>query len=84
MENRLNMESRFIREQEALLSRIQLKNEIDIKKLHYIAGVDLAYWEEDETEYAVCCIVVIDFHTKEIIERKSEKGIIINENVNLV
>lgn len=33
MENRLNMESRFINEQETLLSRIQLKNEIDIQEL---------------------------------------------------
>lgn len=76
MENRLNMENQFIHEQETLFSRIRLKNEVDIEKLHYIAGVDLAYWKEDETEYAVCCIVVIDFRTKEIIERKSEKGTI--------
>ncbi|HRC82092.1 MAG TPA: endonuclease V, partial [Sedimentibacter sp.] len=36
--------------------------------LETVAGVDLAYWKEEDTEYAVCCIVVIDFNTKEVLE----------------
>ena len=76
MGNRLNMESQFIKEQEKLLSKIQKQNCIDINKLHYIAGVDLAYWKDNNVEYAVCCIVVIDFQTKNVVEKKSSKGMI--------
>lgn len=74
MENRLNMESRFIREQEKLLSSIQLKNEVNINELQYVAGVDVAYWKEGDVEYAVCCIVVIDYKSQEVIERQYYKG----------
>ena len=74
MENRLNMESRFIREQEKLLSSIQLKNEVNINELQYVAGVDVAYWKEIDVEYAVCCIVVIDYQSQEVIERQCYKG----------
>ena len=74
MEKRLNMESQFIKEQEKLLSKIQKQNCIDINKIHYIAGVDLAYWKDNNVEYAVCCIVVIDFQTKNVVEKKSSKG----------
>lgn len=76
MENRLNIESQFIKEQEKLLSKIQKQNCVDINKLHYIAGVDLAYWKDNNVEYAVCCIVVIDFQTKNVVEKKSSKGMI--------
>ncbi|MBQ4522483.1 MAG: endonuclease V [Lachnospiraceae bacterium] len=68
------MEKQFIKEQEKLLSRIQLENQVDIGKLHFIAGVDLAYWKEKDVEYAVCCIVVIDYITKEIVERQCYRG----------
>lgn len=76
MESRSNMESQFVEEQKRLFSKIQLENQVDISKLHYIAGVDLAYWEEDGVECAVCCIVVIDFQIKEIVEKKCYKGTI--------
>ncbi len=68
------MKMQFMQEQKTLLEKIQLKNHIDINTLHYIAGIDLAYWKEKDIEYAVCCIVVIDFLTKEIVEKKSYKG----------
>ena len=70
------MEENFIEEQLKLLSKLDLKNKLDISKIKYIAGVDLAYWKENDIEYAVCCIVVIDFATKQIIEKKHSKGII--------
>ena len=76
MGNRLNMESQFMKEQEKLLAKLQKQNCVDINKLHYIAGVDLAYWKDNDVEYAVCCIVVIDFHTKNVVEKKSSKGMI--------
>ncbi len=31
---------------------------------------DLAYWNENEVEYAVCCIVLVDYNTKDIVESK--------------
>lgn len=74
MENLSNMENQFIKEQKELLSGIQLRNEVNMSNLHYVAGVDLAYWKENDAEYAVCCIVVIDFRTKEIVEKKCYKG----------
>ena len=74
MKNGAIMEKQFIEEQKKLLSKIQLENKVDINKLHYIAGVDLAYWKENDIEYAVCCIVIIDFKTKEIVEKKCYKG----------
>lgn len=70
------MEEKFIEEQLKLLSRLDLENKPEISKINNIAGVDLAYWKENDIEYAVCCIVVIDFWTKEIIEKKYSKDII--------
>lgn len=74
MENQSDMESHFIEEQKRLMSIIQLTNQVHIRNLKYVAGVDLAYWKEKNAEYAVCCIVVIDFNTKEIVEKKYCKG----------
>ena len=64
----------YIEEQRKLATKIDLKNYVDLSCLNYVAGVDLAYWKEDATEYAVCCIVVIDYHTKEIVEQKYCSG----------
>lgn len=64
----------YIEEQQELSSRINLTNCVDISCLKYVAGVDLAYWMEEEVEYAVCCIVVLDYSTKEIIEKKYSMG----------
>ena len=68
------MESQFIKKQEELFSKFEIENSIDIDKINYVAGVDLAYWKDNETEYAVCCIVVIDFLTKEVVEKRSSMG----------
>ena len=68
------LEEFYIEEQRKLATRIDLKNHVDLSCLNYVAGVDLAYWKEDDIEYAVCCIVVIDYHTKEIVEQKYCSG----------
>lgn len=39
-----------------------------------VAGVDLAYWKQSEEEYAVCCIVVLDRATKQVIENQYAWG----------
>lgn len=68
------LEDFYIAEQLKLAKQIDLTNCVDVSCLKYVAGVDLAYWKEDSTEYAVCCIVVIDYETKEIVEKKHSMG----------
>lgn len=63
-------ENFYIEEQRKLVSRIDLTNCVDTSCLKYVAGVDLAYWKEETTEYAVCCVVVFDYWTREIVEKK--------------
>ncbi|MDE6706940.1 MAG: endonuclease V [Oscillospiraceae bacterium] len=58
----------------------QVQNEISEKiicqdgfvkeKLKTVAGVDLAYWNQNNQEFAVCCIVILDYQTGKILEKK--------------
>ncbi len=64
------MEKKYIDMQIQLKEQIDMTNEVTPDKIKWIAGVDLAYWNRDDTEYAVCCIVVIDYHTKDVVEKK--------------
>lgn len=59
--------------QSNLKCNIVMNNSFELDRLHYIAGVDLAYWKED-TEKAVCCIVVLDYKTGEIVEEVHSVG----------
>ena len=68
------MQELFLQQQNELVSRIHAADTFDLGSLKYIAGVDLAYWEHNGEEYAVCCIVVIDFETHEIIEKQQFSG----------
>ena len=61
-------ESKYINIQYELQKKINLTNAVDISQVKTVAGVDLAYWKKDD-EYAACCIVVIDYRSKEVIER---------------
>lgn len=61
-------------EQQRLAKFFDFENKVKIDEIRTIAGVDLAYWKENDKEYAVCCIVVMDFNTREIIEKVSYKG----------
>ncbi|WP_210367051.1 endonuclease V [Bacillus sp. REN3] len=60
--------------QNELKINIQLKNVFQLSEITLVAGVELAYWSEDKIEYCVCCIVVIDYRTKEIIEQVEYTG----------
>ncbi len=64
-------EQDFISQQIAMAGRMTRINTVDLLQVNTVAGVDLAYWKEEATEYAVCCIVVIDYHTQEVLERVS-------------
>lgn len=61
-------EKEFIDIQNSLREKINLSDSCESFKT--IAGVDLAYWNSNNQEYAVCCIVVLDYNTHEVIEKK--------------
>lgn len=52
MESTLTIKSILENEQIKLQSKINLENKIDIRNLHIIAGVDLAYCKQEDKEYA--------------------------------
>lgn len=64
-----NLQNEFIEIQKDLLSNVILENSFELNQIGYVAGVDLAYWIKDNKEYGTCSIVVIDYNTKEIVEK---------------
>ncbi len=69
-QNNIEIEKCFIEKQWKLANKIDLKNCIKIDSIKYIGGVDLAYWKENNCEYAVCCIVIVDYISKHIVEER--------------
>lgn len=51
-----------------LTNKIILKNNFDISNIKLIAGIDLAYYEKFNKTFAVCCICVVDYISKDIVE----------------
>ena len=68
------MQEEFLHQQNELRYKIEQADKFDMDSVKLIAGVDLAYWNNSGNEYAVCCIVVIDFNTHEVIEKKQFSG----------
>lgn len=65
------MQERFLKQQYELRDMIRTEDVFDITTLKLVAGVDLAYWKDDtDNEQAVCCIVVIDYKTHNVVEKK--------------
>lgn len=62
-------EKLFKQEQEKWISKISLKNNFELHNIKVVAGVDIAYFEKDNEDYGVCCIVLVDYETKNIIEK---------------
>lgn len=58
------------------LSNKIILSSCNITMFKVVAGVDLAYWKEQGKEYAVCCIVVLERETKQIIESKYSFGMV--------
>ncbi|MCR5460614.1 MAG: endonuclease V [Acetatifactor sp.] len=67
-------EAEYAAIQNELRKGISLCDDFDASELKTVAGVDLAYWKNDDGEYAVCCIVVIDVATHKVIEKKHFSG----------
>ena len=68
------MQEEFLRQQNELRDRIELTDKFDMDSVKLIAGLDLAYWNNGDDEYAVCCIVVIDADTHEVVEKQHYSG----------
>lgn len=71
----MNNMNTFLEIQNNFRDKINLSNSFELSEIKTIAGVDLAYWKnENQEEYAVCCIVVVDYITHEVIEKKQFSG----------
>ena len=68
------MQEDFLWQQNKLRDRIEPIDKFDMESVQLIAGVDLAYWNKGDEEYAVCCIVVIDADTHEVVEKQRYSG----------
>lgn len=69
-----DLEKRCIQVQCELQKKIILENKIDTSSVKTVAGIDLAYWKEENKEYAVCCIMVLNRESKQVIESKYTWG----------
>lgn len=67
-------EKEYIRIQNALQKKIKFQNISNILSIKKVAGIDLAYWNIENKEYAVCCIVVLEKESKQVIEVKYTLG----------
>jgi len=65
-----NTEEEFSQLQNKLIPKIKLQNAFLLSEINFISGVDLAYWKSGSQEFAVCCILTIDYKTKKIVEIK--------------
>ena len=65
-----NVEEKYVKIQYELQKQIDFCNTINIVSIKNVAGVDLAYWNLNGDEYATCCIVVLNYVTKEVVEKK--------------
>lgn len=59
--------------QRELSPKIVQRNALPPEDIRTVAGVDIAYWNENGAERAVCCIVVID-KSRAVIEKQYSAG----------
>ena len=74
MDTIIKMQEEFLRQQNELRGRIEPADRLRMDSVKRIAGVDLAYWNRGDDEYAVCCIVVISLETHRVIEKQHVSG----------
>lgn len=60
--------------QKGLFEMVSLENANGMDQISTCAGVDLAYWNDAGVERGVCCIVVMDYKTGNIMEETSSTG----------
>lgn len=66
----MEREQQFISVQKSLAQRIEICP-LDISNVKLVAGVDIAYFKQDNIEWGACSIVVIDFASKQVVEEVS-------------
>lgn len=66
-------ESECIAIQNELSGEIVQNCPLTFEEIRTVAGVDLAYWISG-TEYAVCCIVVVDVKSRQVTEKQWSTG----------
>ena len=64
------MEKELVLKQKQLFSK-HIICPLDESKISLVAGVDLAYFQKQDKEWAVCSIVVIDYKTHNVVEQVS-------------
>ena len=67
-------EAECVRVQEELSPALEPWDRTPPGDIRSVAGVDLAYWNRGDEEYAVCCIVVLDGKTRQVIENRYSFG----------
>ncbi|WP_245629801.1 endonuclease V [Domibacillus robiginosus] len=60
--------------QNTLKAKIHLENTFQLDEIRLVAGVDLAYWSDQKANYGVCCIQVLDYTSKKVIEQAEYAG----------
>ncbi|WP_394548367.1 endonuclease V [Priestia aryabhattai] len=60
--------------QQKLKAQIVLTSRVKMTHIHNCAGVDVAYWEENGISYGACSIVVVDYQTKNVVEKVHSVG----------
>lgn len=67
-------EKEFLEVQNKLREKIDLNSTIDINIIKTVAGVDIAYWENNGKSYGACSIVIIDYASKKVLEKVEVYG----------
>ncbi|PID13872.1 endonuclease V [Sporosarcina sp. P34] len=60
-----------------LKEKISKVNRLTATDIQFIAGVDVAYWEDEGIEWGVCSIIVMDYATKAVIEETHSNGMVV-------
>lgn len=62
--------------QQKLKAQIDLTSRVKMTHIHNCAGagVDVAYWEENGISHGACSIVVVDYQTKNVVEKVHSVG----------
>lgn len=71
-----SLEDHYKKIQQDLRKEIVLSDNFINNDIKLISGVDLAYWNKNGVDYAICSIVTIDYKLKEVVEVKSLSDII--------
>ncbi|ARD47491.1 endonuclease V [Sporosarcina sp. P33] len=62
--------------QTCLKDQVSMVNIMTAADIQLIAGVDVAYWEDEGIEWGVCSIIVIDYAAKTVIEEVNSTQVV--------